>query len=185
MNRGHLIGPIAALVGLGVHCAYAEPFHLEHLVGLAIVDHKGAVCLAIDNKRLEASSSQALVRADTEPILHAATVSKMLAAPCQMALKANIAGDYYELQISQSEKLKPGPYFAVLCLRSQFVIKNREVLATLQGLPDRMSFRFCTSNEGLHFTLWQGRPITGKRLWHRYFYLGYDVEFSCHPEEPN
>ena len=183
MNFSHSIGYIAAFVGLGVPYGYTEPFDLEHKAGLAIVENEGTVCLVIDNKHLEPGGSLTLVRVDTEPILYSAKISKTLASPCQPALKADIAGECYELQIAQSEKLKPGPYFALLCLRSQFVIRSKEVRATLEGFPGPISFRVCTSNEGLHLTVWQGKPITGKRLWHRYFYLGYDVEPSCQPAE--
>jgi hypothetical protein len=38
------------------------------------------------------------------------------------------------------------------------------------------SFRLCTSNEGLHLTVWAGEPLKSKRLWHEYYYLGFDVE---------
>jgi hypothetical protein len=43
--------------------------------------------------------------------------------------------------------------------------------------------RTCTSSEGLHLTLWSGQPLKGRRLWHAYYYLGYDVEPSCRPED--
>lgn len=41
------------------------------------------------------------------------------------------------------------------------------------------TLRACTSSEGVHFTAWQGKPLHSKRLWHAYFYLGYEVERSC------
>ncbi|MCI0689673.1 MAG: hypothetical protein L0Y54_20920 [Sporichthyaceae bacterium] len=40
-------------------------------------------------------------------------------------------------------------------------------------------FRACTSSEGLHLTAWSGTPLQSTRIWHRYYYLGYDVEPSC------
>ncbi|MEN8374789.1 MAG: hypothetical protein ABFS34_05015 [Gemmatimonadota bacterium] len=45
------------------------------------------------------------------------------------------------------------------------------------GAPD--VFRACTSREGIHLTLWSGRPLVGERLWHSYFFLGYDVHPTC------
>jgi len=39
--------------------------------------------------------------------------------------------------------------------------------------------RSCTSHEGLHLTVWSGTPLESRRLWHEYYYLGYDVEPSC------
>lgn len=48
-------------------------------------------------------------------------------------------------------------------------------------LPE--TFRECASNEGLHRTVWSGAPLTGKRRWHAYRYLGYDVESDCDPKD--
>jgi hypothetical protein len=44
-------------------------------------------------------------------------------------------------------------------------------------------FRSCTSAEGVHFTVWSDQPLTGKRRWHRYYPLGYDVSPTCTPAE--
>jgi hypothetical protein len=40
-------------------------------------------------------------------------------------------------------------------------------------------FRSCTSNEGLHFTIWTASALSGERRWHRYQRLGYDVSPTC------
>lgn len=48
---------------------------------------------------------------------------------------------------------------------------------------ERLYFRTCTSGEGMHLTVWSGKPLVGKRIWHRYHHLGYDVEPSCKPED--
>jgi hypothetical protein len=45
------------------------------------------------------------------------------------------------------------------------------------GTPE--GFRSCASGEGLHLTVWYGEPLTTARLWHGYFYLGYDTESDC------
>ncbi|MEX2283256.1 MAG: hypothetical protein WEE89_12300 [Gemmatimonadota bacterium] len=41
------------------------------------------------------------------------------------------------------------------------------------------SFRMCNSTEGLHLTVWSGPPLTGQLRWHRYHYVGYDMEPNC------
>jgi len=43
--------------------------------------------------------------------------------------------------------------------------------------------RACTSREGVHFTVWHNAAMTGARVWHRYHYLGYDVDPTCTPRE--
>ena len=55
--------------------------------------------------------------------------------------------------------------------------------ADLNGDGRREYFRMCTSGEGLHLTVWGGRPLRGAREWHRYYYLGYDVVPNCTSRE--
>jgi hypothetical protein len=40
-------------------------------------------------------------------------------------------------------------------------------------------FRTCASEEGIHATAWAGVPLSARRRWHAYYYLGYDVEPNC------
>jgi hypothetical protein len=49
----------------------------------------------------------------------------------------------------------------------------------LDGDGRREYFRQCTSGEGIHLSVWTGKPLTGRRRWQAYFYLGYDVESTC------
>ena len=46
------------------------------------------------------------------------------------------------------------------------------VAADLDGDRQPGHFRACTSSEGLHLTVWKGRPLEGQRKWHYYYYLG-------------
>jgi len=43
--------------------------------------------------------------------------------------------------------------------------------------------RSCTSNEGVHLTIWSGAALSSARRWHRYHYLGYDVVPTCTESE--
>jgi hypothetical protein len=54
-------------------------------------------------------------------------------------------------------------------------------VATVDGhrsAPD-LVFRSCASREGVHLTAWS----RGARIWHAYFYLPYDIEPTCTPEQ--
>jgi len=53
------------------------------------------------------------------------------------------------------------------------------VLVNGNGDGQPKSFRSCASTEGLHLTVWEGEPLVGRRKWHYYYYLGYDVEANC------
>ena len=57
------------------------------------------------------------------------------------------------------------------------------IVARLSAAYPDAQVRSCTSQEGLHLTAWSGTPLTSQRLWHQYYYLGYDVEPSCDDRE--
>ena len=44
---------------------------------------------------------------------------------------------------------------------------------------DLIELKRCASTEGLHLTAWRG----ASRVWHEYYYLGYDVEPDCSEAE--
>lgn len=52
-------------------------------------------------------------------------------------------------------------------------------IAVRGPLPPSVSYRQCAGSESLHLTAW----MDGRRIWHGFYYLGYDVEPDCRPEE--
>jgi hypothetical protein len=75
------------------------------------------------------------------------------------------------------------PAIGVVNYDGNFSKERENISADLlrDGHPEY--FRACASSEGIHYTIWQDRPLAGKRLWHSYQYLGYDVEPDCTPAE--
>lgn len=181
MKRSFLLGGFLTILLLAGPYAYAGSFDFARHVGLAILEAKGAACLVINNKEIAPGTSLTLISIDEEPSIHSVTVDRRLSSPCPSAIKADIADSYYGLRVPFNLHPKPDPYFAVLSPVSHFEIRGKEAVATLAGIPEPVSFRVCTSSEGLHFTVWRGKPLLGTRVWHCYFYLGYDVEPSCRP----
>ena len=59
---------------------------------------------------------------------------------------------------------------------------NQPAIALATDVP-KIQPKICASSEGLHLSLWDGKPLESKRLWHFYYPLGYDVEPNCSPEE--
>jgi hypothetical protein len=51
--------------------------------------------------------------------------------------------------------------------------------ADLNGDGKPEFFRDCTSNEGAHLTIWTGKPLAGRRMWHTYYHFPYDTEPTC------
>lgn len=69
--------------------------------------------------------------------------------------------------------------FAILDPSISPKLENGIATAELTDTPPAEYFRECTSNEGMHFTVWKGKPLIGKRIWHRYYYLHYDTVPMC------
>ena len=67
---------------------------------------------------------------------------------------------------------------AVLVPASAFSAVGGVVSADLERDGRRAYFRSCASAEGLHLTVWSEAPL-GRRRFHAYHYLGYDVDPSC------
>ena len=44
-------------------------------------------------------------------------------------------------------------------------------------------FRQCNGSESLHPTVWTGRSLKGRRLWHGYYHLNYDTVPTCKGRE--
>jgi hypothetical protein len=97
-----------------------------------------------------------------------------------------------------SKHYVPAPYYAVtptpassvlpslaVAIIGRFEVERRgsEVFIQAGKTVNPIRVRSCASSEGLHFTLWAGEPLKGKRLWHLYYYLGYDVEPTCRPAD--
>lgn len=59
---------------------------------------------------------------------------------------------------------------------------NQPAIALAAAAP-KVQPKSCASSEGLHLSLWDGKPLESKRLWHYYYPLGYDVEADCSPQE--
>jgi hypothetical protein len=52
-------------------------------------------------------------------------------------------------------------------------------VAVRAKVPPSISFRQCAGSEALHLTAW----VNDRRIWHGFYYLGYDVEPDCKPGE--
>jgi hypothetical protein len=76
-----------------------------------------------------------------------------------------------------------GPGVALVGGPRVVAIDSAGTQADLDGDGSLETFRACTSHEGIHLTLWLGEPLQSVRVWHGYFFLGYEVEPSCVPAD--
>ena len=54
-------------------------------------------------------------------------------------------------------------------------VDSTGVSVRVPGRGGPYTFRYCASMEGMHITAWQGQ----RRVWHEYYYVGYDLEPDC------
>ena len=62
---------------------------------------------------------------------------------------------------------------------SQIQIQNKYATIDLNNDGKPEYFRRCTGFEGMHFTIWTGKPLIGRRIWHSFYYLDYDTVSTC------
>jgi len=91
-------------------------------------------------------------------------------------------GPFYELGLDAGANSPPGLAIAVLGTVNARLVGG-EFRLHLDARYRAARVRSCSSQEGLHLTLWSGEPLKSVRLWHSYWYLGFDVEPNCREED--
>ena len=178
-------GPTTGAVGT----AAAVPAEFRTMVGLARF-HSQKICVAIPVV-LQLGDQITLIEtpitgSSSDPAkAHAAQVVASAVRECGVDTTGRgiaLRGDsLYQVTIGGRTPANFPVSFALALPLDKTVVRNDSVFAKLDN-PERMvAFRACTSMEGLHMTAWLNAPITGLRVWHRYHYVGYDMEVSCLP----
>ena len=75
------------------------------------------------------------------------------------------------------------PAIAIVNFAGKIEKDGDSLSVDLDGDGQQEYFRFCKSTEGMHLTVWTGKPISGKLRWHQYYYLGYDIAPDCSEAE--
>jgi hypothetical protein len=146
-------------------------------VGLAMTGGAGPACVAIPGATLPPGSIVTLLAPDSPRGAVTAVIGEAIST---CALDEHVTdGPYYRLQ-----PRVPVPEHLAVWLAFPGELATRTAAAG--GVTVRVSAQYpdvqghsCTSSEGVHYTVWTGTPLDSRRLWHAYFYLGYDVEPSC------
>ena len=132
---------------------------------------------AIGGPSLPAGTIVTLVTIDNPQQVSRAVITDRLADSEIMARHDVPAPDYAVTPTANSSVL---PNLAVAIIgKLEFERRGSTVFFRSENSVNPISVRGCTSNEGLHLTLWNGEPLKSKRLWHMYFFLAYDVEPTC------
>jgi len=149
-------------------------------IGLFAASHEQQFCLSIKNGKLKPGQELTLIWLPIADIrqtaeIRSATVRKVLAIQCD-SINSVQSDAAYDLNAGKLESAKI--YIAIVGKHATL----QRVRGTVEGKLDsrgNVTFRACSSIEGLHVSVWTGSVINGKKIWHRYYYLGYDVEPTC------
>jgi hypothetical protein len=156
----------------------AKNWSFADSIGLAVLK-SGKTCLSIHNASLAAKSRIRLVITSPPQTEADAQVSKSDAS-----CPGTGAGlQRYEVRADNARLAPSMPVIAVVGFSGKFNRRGGLVTADLDGDGQEEYFRSCTSTEGIHFTVWSGKPLDGKLRWHEYYYLGYDVSPTCAEKE--
>ena len=145
--------------------------------GVADVRQDGRLCVALPGSPPAEGSAVTLVQLTRPQSAAVVTIARPVDT-CETLTRAGFAGPYYLATPSSPEAFETGLWLAIRG-RPSTRVKAGVVTLDLGPATRTAQARSCTSSEGLHLTLWAGVPLKSRRLWHAYYYLGYDVEPSC------
>lgn len=157
-------------------------FHYHSDLGVAS-DRPGFTCLTIANRNLSIGQPVFLVVLSPQQAIVQAKVERSLSKDCMGGDAAQSTMASYELSVVKGTLPPAAPAIAAVNPVTPLRTRGDSVVSDLEGKGQLDYFRQCTSSEGVHLTVWAGKPLTGKRLWHQYYYLGYDVEPNCSEKE--
>ena len=145
-------------------------------IGVAMTDSAGTSCVSIPGATLSPGSIVTMIDADSPR----GTITAVIVGPTDTCAldKHLIDGRYYRVQ-----PRVPVPAHSEVWVAFPGELATRTVagrlLVRVSAQYPGVQVHSCTSSEGVHYSAWTGVPLDSRRLWHEYFYLGYDVEPSC------
>lgn len=129
-------------------------------------------CLIMSGPKLT-PGARLLVVVDNPQIAFEATVRAVRDSAC--AANSLVQGTSYAIDLGDSLTAGPDLGVAVLAAGSKIVRQGKHALVRTSGYRTPLRIATCAAGEGIHLTAWRG----SKRVWHEYFYLGYDLEPDC------
>jgi hypothetical protein len=175
-------GSLCLSIFLSVSCqtkpVARKPWLAAEEVGV-LAKKDGQVCLQIRNPSVKADSP---IR-----ILNLAPPQTALVGRIEAKGDACSGADSSDGQLFGYKVFSEGavqmPAIGILDYTGDFQKQGDGLAADLDGDGQLEYFRACPSSEGIHFTIWTEKPLSGKLRWHQYYSLGYDISASCTAEE--
>ena len=155
-------------------------FDYNAQIGIAEIATTRDGCLTILNSTLRENQPLKLVILGKKQKVIEKKIGKKLKTTCSTTTETPPDASFYAFPVGK-EHFEPA--IAIVGFIGDFKVVKGKLRADLNGDGTAESFRSCTSTEGLHLTVWAGEALKSKRLWHEYYYLGYDVVPSCNPAD--
>jgi hypothetical protein len=174
----HRVAHSLFILGL-IGCAKSKPpaaFSFERDAGV-LFRKNGHTCLEMRDSALANGTIQ-FVGAAMPQAVGTARVGTPAAA-CDAIFSDTTGSTRYDATILTGSLDEGMPALAVAGLPRPLVVSDGVLNTDIDGDGRPDAFRFCTSTDGVHLTLWNGTPSGGRREWHRYVYLGYDLDPTC------
>lgn len=169
-----------ALLGAACHTPRKASKDWSFTNGIGLVMLKdGRACLSIHNPSLPPNTGVRIVTTSPPQAESDAHILKS-DATCP---NTNTGVNNYDVSAGAAGLAPSMPAIALVGFSGKFNRQGDLISADLDGDGQDEFFRSCTSTEGIHFTVWSGKPLDGKIRWHEYYYLGYDVSPNCEQKE--
>jgi hypothetical protein len=156
---------------------------VEHSKIGTIQSGKQSVCLSIENANLNIGDKIQIVITELPQKFFEAEISEK--SFCEEKNFGTLdAGNITEYILKSADKnfLDRGYGIGIVSTR-KMQMKGKFATIDLNGDEKPEYFRECTSMEGLHLTVWTGKPLAGKGIWHAYYGLGYDTVPTCRKKD--
>ena len=171
------------IFAFGCGAAQAQAINFQSQIGVVDVSSSNEICLTIPNATLAEGNWVRIVSPYKPQALAVAIIQKKVSGRCSQNPDTSPNDSFYSLRVISGRLEARAVGIAVIGARVDFKVANGLANADLNGDGRKEYFHVCTSQEGLHLTIWSGKSLRGVRRWHWYYYLGYDVEPSCTSRE--
>jgi hypothetical protein len=165
-------------VSWSVDSVLAGKWSFADNVGLA-VRKAGQACVSIHDASLRRNSRVQLVTTSPSQMVSLGRVATTVQSCWSAEVDDSSDFRHYQIRLATVRASELMPVIAISRFAGAFARNGDLMTADLDGDGRPEFFRSCTSAEGIHFTIWSGKPLSGTLRWHRYFHLGYDVVPTC------
>lgn len=170
------------------------PSGINSKIGIVDVHSDGITCLRSKIGDLAVGTPVSIIISLSEPpqrVLNA-SVEKKLDKSCSR--HASESGDrnpgenyFYSIKLLDANNgntdATNDPIFdvgiGVIGPVDQVRIQNTFATIDLNNDGKPEYFRSCSGYEGMQFTIWAGKPLISKRIWHSFYYVDYDTVPTC------